>query len=191
MNKAKLKEHLEAIQEEVDILTKLDHPNIVKYYETYIDEKYIYLVMEYIGGGELFQKIAEQDNQVFNEKDAAMYMRKLLSACNHMHSQGVVHRDIKPENIMLSKEGEIKLIDFGLSQRTQGNKKLKSIAGTPYYMAPEVLDGQYDYKCDIWSLGVLLYVFMSGYLPFQGQNRNEVFNKISTGNYHFRHEEFK
>ena len=70
-----------------------------------------------------------------------MYLRKLLSACNHMHSQGVVHRDIKPENIMLSKEGEIKLIDFGLSQRTQGNKKLKSIAGTPYYMAPEVLDG--------------------------------------------------
>lgn len=86
MNKAKLKEHLEAIQEEVDILTKLDHPNIVKYYETYIDEKYIYLVMEYIGGGELFQKIAEQDNQVFNEKDAAGYMKKLLSACNHMHS---------------------------------------------------------------------------------------------------------
>lgn len=86
MNKAKLKDHLEAIQEEVDILTKLDHPNIVKYYETYIDEKYIYLVMEYIGGGELFQKIAEQENQVFNEKDAAMYLRKLLSACNHMHS---------------------------------------------------------------------------------------------------------
>ena len=118
MNKAKLKDHLEAIQEEVDILTKLDHPNIVKYYETYIDERYIYLVMEYIGGGELFQKIAEQENQVFSEKDAAFYMQKLLSACNHMHSQGVVHRDIKPENIMLSKEGEIKLIDFGLSQRT-------------------------------------------------------------------------
>ena len=93
-------------------------------------------------------------------------MKKLLSACYHMHSQGVIHRDIKPENIMLSKEGEIKLIDLGLSQRTQGNKKLKTVAGTPYYMAPEVLDGHYDYKCDLWSLGVLLYVFMSGYLPF-------------------------
>lgn len=114
-------------------------------------------------------------------------MKKLLSACNHMHSQGVVHRDIKPENIMLSKEGEIKLIDFGLSQRTQGNKKLKTVAGTPYYMAPEVLEGHYDYKCDIWSLGVLLYVFMSGYLPFQGQGRNEVFNKILSGSYHFKH----
>ena len=118
-------------------------------------------------------------------------MKKLLSACYHMHSQGVIHRDIKPENIMLSKEGEIKLIDFGLSQRTQGNKKLKTVAGTPYYMAPEVLDGHYDYKCDLWSLGVLLYVFMSGYLPFQGQSRNEVFNKIATGKYHFKHVEFE
>jgi calcium-dependent protein kinase len=166
MNKNKLKDHLEAIQEEVQILTKLDHPNIVKYYETYIDEKYIYLVMEYIGGGELFEKIAQQKNQVFSEPMAAEYMKKLFGALNHMHAQGVVHRDIKPENIMLSKEDELKLIDFGLSKRQQGNKKLKTIAGTPYYMAPEVLDGQYDSKCDCWSLGVLLYVFMSGYLPF-------------------------
>ena len=92
---------------------------------------------------------------------------------------------------MLTKEDELKLIDFGLSQRTRGSKKLKTVAGTPYYMAPEVLEGHYDYKCDIWSLGVLLYVFMSGYLPFQGQNRNEVFNKISTGNFHFKHAEFE
>jgi len=95
-----------------------------------------------------------------------------------MHSQGIVHRDIKPENIMLSASGELKLIDFGLSKRQQGDKKLKTIAGTPYYMAPEVLDGRYDSKCDTWSLGVLLYVFMSGYLPFQGDNRNDVFSKI-------------
>ena len=122
---------------------------------------------------------------------AADYMRKLFGALNHMHSQGVVHRDIKPENIMLSKSDELKLIDFGLSKRQQGNKKLKTIAGTPYYMAPEVLDGQYDSKCDCWSLGVLLYVFMSGYLPFQGENRNEVFSKIQNGKFHFKHEEFQ
>lgn len=191
MNKNKLKEHLEAIQEEVNILTKLDHPNIVKYYETYIDEKYIYLVMEYIGGGELFDKIAKQENQVFSEQDASQYMKKLFSALSHMHAQGVVHRDIKPENIMLAKNGELKLIDFGLSKRTQGNKKMKTIAGTPYYMAPEVLDGQYDSKCDTWSIGVLLYVFMSGYLPFQGENRNEVFSKIQNGKFHFKHQEFE
>ena len=86
MNKAKLKDHLDAIQEEVMILTKLDHPNIVKYYETYIDEKYIYLVMEYIDGGELFEKIAQQENQVFSEKQAKQFMAKLFSALNHMHA---------------------------------------------------------------------------------------------------------
>ena len=117
MNKSKLKDHLDAIFEEVTILTKLDHPNIVKYYETYNDEKYIYLVMEYIGGGELFDKIASQKNQVFTEDMAKEYMKKLLGSCHHMHSQGVVHRDIKPENIMVSENGELKLIDFGLSKR--------------------------------------------------------------------------
>ena len=122
---------------------------------------------------------------------AAEYMKKLFGALNHMHAQGVVHRDIKPENIMLSHTGELKLIDFGLSKRQNGNKKLKTIAGTPYYMAPEVHQGQYDSKCDTWSLGVLLYVFMSGYLPFQGANRQEVFDKIQRGKYHFDHVEFK
>ena len=141
MNKSKLKDNIEAIFQEVSILTKLDHPNIVKYYETYVDEKYIYLVMEYIDGGELFDKIAQQENQVFSEEMAANFMRKLFSALNHMHAQGVVHRDIKPENIMLTKSDELKLIDFGLSKRQEGDKKLKTIAGTPYYMAPEVLNG--------------------------------------------------
>ena len=118
-------------------------------------------------------------------------MRKLFSACNHMHAQGVVHRDIKPENIMMTKQGELKLIDFGLSQRQ--NKKqndVNSIAGTPYYMAPEVLEGRFDSKSDIWSLGVIFYVFMCGYLPFQGDTRNEVFYKIVNGKYHFNHNEF-
>jgi len=92
---------------------------------------------------------------------------------------------------MLATTGELKLIDFGLSKRQDGGRKLKTIAGTPYYMAPEVLDGKYDSKVDTWSLGVLLYVFMSGYLPFQGDNRNDVFHKIQNGKYHFNHAEFQ
>jgi calcium-dependent protein kinase len=94
-------------------------------------------------------------------------MKKLLRAITHCHSNGVVHRDIKPENIMIGGDGEIKLIDFGLSEKSvKKDASLHTIAGTPYYMAPEVLEGDYNFKCDIWSLGVLMYVLLSGYLPF-------------------------
>lgn len=93
----------------------------------------------------------------------------------------MVHRDIKPENIMIGADNEIKLIDFGLSKVCSHIAKLKTIAGTAYYMAPEVLDGNYNFKCDIWSLGVIMYLLVSGYLPFQGENKHEVFKKIKNG----------
>jgi len=102
-------------------------------------------------------------------------MKKLFGALNHMHSQKVVHRDIKPENIMVQVEDELKLIDFGLSKRQKGNSKLKTMAGTPYYMAPEVIEGKkYDSKYDMWSMGVLMYQLLSGYLPFNGDNFPQV-----------------
>jgi len=104
---------------------------------------------------------------MFSEREAAHIMKRLLRAINHCHASGVVHRDIKPENIMIGKDGEYKLIDFGLSRRISNkNSTMSTIAGTPYYMAPEVIDGDYTSMCDIWSLGVLLYVLVSGYLPF-------------------------
>jgi calcium-dependent protein kinase len=104
---------------------------------------------------------------MFIEGEAAKIMKKLLRAINHCHASGVVHRDIKPENIMYGKDGEIKLIDFGLSKTVAGkHTQLTTIAGTPYYMAPEVIDGEYTQQCDVWSLGVLMYVLLSGYLPF-------------------------
>jgi calcium-dependent protein kinase len=116
LNKQRLKNNIEVIKDEVRILTQLDHPNIVKYYDTYEDDKFLYLVMEYCSGGELFEKITKSKTQVFNESEAAEIMKKLFRAVNHCHSVGVVHRDIKPENIMYDKDGEIKLIDFGLAR---------------------------------------------------------------------------
>ena len=153
------------IMEEVAILNQLDHPNIVKYYETYNDQKYIYLVMELISGKPLFDKITEQANQTFSEDQAAHYMKQLFQAINHCHAQNIVHRDIKPDNVMITDDDTVRLIDFGLSKVSR-NKQLKTVAGTPYYMSPEVLNGSYSKKADIWSLGVVLYTLVSGYLPF-------------------------
>ena len=195
-NKSKLKsDSFKRIKEEVKILTSLDHPNIVKYYQTYEDTKYLYLVTEYCSGGELFDKIASQENQVFNESEAAAIMKKLLRAINHCHANGITHRDIKPENIMYGADGEIKLIDFGLSRALEeeelGSKALRTVAGTLAYMAPEVMTEKYDPKhCDIWSLGVLMYLLVSGYLPFQGENRSHIYQRIKTAQFHFNHKEF-
>ena len=121
---------------------------------------------------------------------AACYMRSLFSAINHCHAVNIVHRDIKPDNIMITENNTVRLIDFGLSKANKNGQSLHTVAGTPYYMAPEVLEGSYTSKADIWSLGVLLYTLVSGYLPFQGNNAAEVFRKIKDVDYHFNHIEF-
>ena len=117
-------------------------------------------------------------------------MEKLFKAINHCHAQNVIHRDIKPENIMITDQGSVRLIDFGLSKASR-TQKLTEMAGTPYYMAPEVLKGSYMAEADIWSLGVLLYCLVSGYLPFQGGSAKEVFSKIKAADFHFDHQEFE
>ena len=103
-----------------------------------------------------------------DEAEAARILHKVLLGLNHVHSLGIIHRDLKPENIMMTNDGDPKLIDFGLSKQRSTNKKLSTIVGTPFYVAPEVLSGDYDFECDNWSLGVIMHVLVSGYLPFYG-----------------------
>jgi calcium-dependent protein kinase len=117
-------------------------------------------------------------------------MLKIFSAIHYLHKRDICHRDIKPENFMFldkSSESEIKVIDFGLSRKFEPNatKTLDSVVGTPLYVAPEVLKQKYDYRCDNWSLGVLMYVLLSGMAPFMGHNRKSVFKKIAKVSYNF------
>ena len=169
--------------DEVQILLTVDHPNIVEYYETYDDVNYLYLVMENCPGGELFDSndIFKKDGADYTEMDAANITAKCLEALHHCHSLGIVHRDIKPENIMFGADGEIRLVDFGLAKESA--TKMKTFAGTPYFMAPEVINHNYNQKCDVWSLGCVLYMLVTGKLPFDGNSKVEVFHKINNAEY--------
>lgn len=127
--------------------------------------------MEHCPSKELFDIISERSSTTgqFNEKEAAEIIQKLLKAINHCHINKITHRDLKPENIMIGRDGELKIIDFGLAAHVKPTSQLDSVVGSPFYLAPEVLLGKYGSKCDIWSLGVLLYILLSGYLPFVGK----------------------
>jgi calcium-dependent protein kinase len=180
---------MDLILQEIGILSSLDHPNIIKYHETYQSAKYMYLVMEFCGGGELFDKLTS-NNKTFSEASAADIMETLFLAVNHCHHNKVAHRDLKPENIMYSESGKIKLIDFGLSKRQKGQGQLDTMVGTPYYVAPEVLEGRYGFECDLWSLGVIMYILLSGYLPFSGKATTDVFQKIKDAKVEFKQKEW-
>ena len=170
---------LKDLIKEVDIISGLDHPVIIDFYETYQDDFFFHIVMEYCKGKEVFQKIASEGK--IEEKKVARVIFKVLNAIAYCHSKGITHRDIKPENILFETDepySDIKIIDFGLSRKYSVDQKMHTILGTPYYIAPEVLKGNYDEKCDIWSIGALTYIMLSGEPPFKGKSNNEIFMKI-------------
>lgn len=187
--KRKLRLRQESIDKflaEVNILKQLDHPNIVKLYEFYEDEANFYLVTEYLTGGELFDFIITKKQ--INEPMAANFMEQLLGAVNYCHANNIVHRDLKPENLLretLHDTSAIKVIDFGESTLLPPGKRLNSLLGTAYYVAPEVLNSNYNQKCDIWSCGVILYIMLSGSPPFAGRNDHEIFDKVRQGQVSF------
>ena len=176
---------------EIYILRQLDHPNILKVYEYFSNEKYWYFVMEYVSGGELYEKIC--DMQFYDENKAAIIMKQIFSCVSYLNQMGIVHRDLKPENMMMTNKKdalEIKLIDFGTATFLKKGKKLKNKVGSPYYIAPEVLKGNYGLECDVWSCGVILYILLVGYPPFDGKNTNEIFQNITKGYYKINGEDW-
>ena len=188
----KATQDINSLKEEVEILSKLSHPNIMQLYEVYNDKTNFYIVSEFCPGGELFDAISKKGN--FNENEASKIMKQVLSAITHSHQNNIVHRDLKPENILLEDKGNdsiIKIIDWGCAKNFNKNEKLTNKDGTPYYIAPEVLEGYYDEKCDIWSCGVILYIMLCGYPPFDGENEEEILDKVKKGNFEFPKEEWK
>ena len=169
---------------EIEMLTQLDHPNIIKIYEYYVDELNYYVITELARGGELYEQIYTLKN--FKEEHAAIIMHQIISAVCYMHSKGIVHRDLKPENIMLESTDDdltIKIIDFGTSNYYNKKEKLSLKVGTPYYIAPEILKGTYNDKCDMWSLGVIMYILLSGTPPFYGPDDQTILSRVKEGQY--------
>ena len=179
------KHSIESIKREVDILRSLDHPNIVKYFETYEDDYYLHIVMEYIAGDNLFLVLTDQKRFKFTERAISKIMICLLKAVLFLHHNGIIHRDIKPENIVFIEQNNfnaLKLIDFGLSIQQNARKDNRRV-GTPYYMAPEMINGNFVYASDVWSIGVILFTMVTGKQPFRGKSKQEVFDKIKLGEY--------
>ncbi len=176
---------LDSIEREVDILRSLDHPNIVKYFETYEDDHFIHIVMEYIPGDNLFKLITNKKYFKFTEKEICQLITCLLKAVLFLHHNNIVHRDIKPENILFSVPGDfnaLKLIDFGLSIQKNAKNENRRV-GTPYYMSPEMIHGNFVYESDVWSIGVILFIMVTGKQPFRAHDKEGVFEKILNGKY--------
>jgi calcium-dependent protein kinase len=174
------KEEQDHIWNEIVIMKSLDHPNIIRIYEYFKDFNNLFIVMEMAMGGELFDKIIEVHH--FTEEIASKILYQILSAVNYLHKHGIVHRDLKPENILFDGEN-VKIIDFGTSRQFQPNKKMKSLLGTAYYIAPEVINQSYTETCDEWSCGVIMYILLSGIPPFNGSDDEKIMNAVRKGKY--------
>ncbi|XP_020275744.1 CBL-interacting protein kinase 23 isoform X3 [Asparagus officinalis] len=183
LDKDKVLKHkmLGQIKREITTMKLIRHPYITRMHEVMASKTKIYIVLELVTGGELFDKIASQGR--LKEDDARKYFQQLINAVDFCHSRGVFHRDLKPENLLLDSSGVLKISDFGLSalpQQIREDGLLHTTCGTPNYVAPEVINNKgYDgAKADLWSCGIILFVLMAGYLPFEDSNLMSLYKKI-------------
>ncbi|KAH7426389.1 hypothetical protein KP509_10G000200 [Ceratopteris richardii] len=158
--------------------------NVVRLHDVVEDHSFVHLIVDLCSGGELFDRITRI--KCYSEKKAAVIMKSLLESLQFCHSMGIMHRDVKPENLLLvddSEEPNVKLADFGLALEFSPGQKFSNMAGSAYYMAPEVLRGDYSEEVDIWSGGVIMYVLLSGMPPFYGRTEQDIFKAIRRGQF--------
>ncbi|VEU35976.1 unnamed protein product [Pseudo-nitzschia multistriata] len=179
---------VELLKTEITILLEVDHPHIIKLYDVYEDIDNVYLVTELCTGGELYDRVVEKTNSPeghFSEFCAARIIRNILSGIRYCHEEkDIVHRDLKPENFLLTDstdDAKVKIIDFGLSTHAKISSVMHDQVGTIYYVAPEVLSGSYNEKADIWSIGVVAYVMLCGYPPFNGGTEFLTWDLVKAG----------
>ncbi|XP_043509232.1 calcium/calmodulin-dependent protein kinase type 1 isoform X2 [Frieseomelitta varia] len=186
IDKKALKGKEDSLENEIRVLRRLTHPNIVQLLETFEDKHKVYLVMELVTGGELFDRIVEKGS--YTEKDASGLIRQVLEAVAYMHDQGVVHRDLKPENLLYyspEEDSKIMISDFGLS-KMEDSGVMATACGTPGYVAPEVLAQKpYGKAVDVWSIGVISYILLCGYPPFYDESDANLFAQILKGEFEF------
>ncbi|XP_038675860.1 calcium/calmodulin-dependent protein kinase type 1G-like isoform X2 [Scyliorhinus canicula] len=175
-----------ALENEIAVLRKIKHENIVALEDIYESPTHFYLVMQLVSGGELFDRILERE--VYSEKDAIILIRQILNAVKYLHDNGIVHRDLKPENLLYydsDENSKIMISDFGLSKMLDSGV-MSTACGTPGYVAPEVLHQKpYDKAVDCWSIGVIAYILLCGYPPFYEETEYKLFDRISKADYEF------
>ena len=183
----------DTIINEINILRQTDHPNILKLLSFYYNDASYNIITELCSEGELYDEI--EKNSIFSEKKASYIIYQVLSAINYCHKMNIIHRDLKPENIFIVKREDydndllfIKIGDFGTAKWFEENKIERNVVGSCYYIAPEVLEKKYNEKCDLWSIGVIMYILLSGKPPFNGFNEEEIYKKILNGSYDLKSE---
>uniref|UniRef100_A0A673NKT5 non-specific serine/threonine protein kinase n=1 Tax=Sinocyclocheilus rhinocerous TaxID=307959 RepID=A0A673NKT5_9TELE len=183
----------EEIEREVDILQELQHPNIITLHDVYENRTDVVLILELVSGGELFDFLAQKES--LSEEEATEFIKQILNGVQYLHSKKIAHFDLKPENIMLLDNNvhlpRIKLIDFGLAHRIKDGVEFKNIFGTPEFVAPEIVNYEpLGLEADMWSIGVITYILLSGASPFLGDSKQETLANISAVNFEFDEEFF-
>ncbi|XP_067666267.1 death-associated protein kinase 1-like isoform X1 [Haliotis asinina] len=182
---------MEDIQKEIDLLQEVDHSNIISLYDVYETKTEVILVLELVSGGELFDYISEKDH--LGEEEASAFIKQILEGVQHLHNKNIAHLDLKPENIMMlnSHSQDIKLIDFGLAQKIRPMDEHRAMMGTAEFVAPEVVSYEpLSLATDMWSVGVITYILLSGASPFLGDHQQETYHNITAVNYTFDEEYF-